>query len=305
MATLLTAIKGSSGVIGVLGTISNSVSISYFIGKIRSNGQSANSEGSKLRLYILLSVFDLLVCVLAVGISIAVNIPASDLYKADVAMTLFKVCVFITGFITSLLAVIAAVNVASPLYIVDRKAIYVSVLVFGVIVLIFKTFYNLFAGTIDGYTTENVVLPTEFLIFTWLFLMVIFSNALSIINICQTSSQSASGVKARREAVTVIMLSALFCVCNIGSFAVYGLGLFFKDVYIKTHKYHLELVFNILLLPLNSACNPVVYLARRTDTRAYATVMRRKITGCGVSMKKWVESAANHETGQKSCSNSN
>merc|ERR1712176_706807 len=82
----------------------------------------------------------------------------------------------------------------------------------------------------------------------------------------------------RKAAITVAFISLIYFLCNIGFLVTTGAIVF--DVQAKWLD-NIELgMILFLLIPLNSACNPVVYLIRKADMRAHVRGLWGRLTEC-------------------------
>jgi hypothetical protein len=85
----------------------------------------------------------------------------------------------------------------------------------------------------------------------------------------------------KREAtITVGILSILYCTLNIGFLVEFGTSIFKCKMYEycpKKREPHIEMINMFVLLPLNSACNPIVYFARNAEMRKFLIKVCGKI----------------------------
>ena len=82
----------------------------------------------------------------------------------------------------------------------------------------------------------------------------------------------------RRATITVMMISVIYCVCNIGLVIIYGATAPWKFYY--SIPVQLIDISYYILLPLNSACNPVVYLMRKEEMRSHVRTLLGRLAGC-------------------------
>ena len=121
------------------------------------------------------------------------------------------------------------------------------------------------------YETWSTVLSNIIvLMFAGLFLTVILAN---VISCCTWQSSHAENKDIKRNAtITVAILSSIYCFCNAGGISIIVLYLHApKTLYSIPHV--LWLMSAYILLPLNSMCNPVVYLIRKEDMRYHVKAL--------------------------------
>ena len=260
-----TYLSTMAGLVAVTGTISNTLSLSYFIHLRHTTSQSQASGNSSLRLtrnlFMALNSFDLTLCVFLFLCSIrgAVN-------NDEIMLACYIICMLAsqtTGFITCVLSVTRAINLWKPFYIFHRTMVYVFILVFVLITLVLVTLSYLVdeAGKIS---IKKVFLVTLAIIYV----IVISINTLSIRKLLGNPNIS-HGNEIRKATVTVAILSVVYCFFNTG-FIVYLAKISFvrQETYESCSPwFHQVNVF--VLLPLNSACNPVVYFIRKVEMRKY------------------------------------
>jgi hypothetical protein len=108
-----------------------------------------------------------------------------------------------------------------------------------------------------------------------LFVIVIISNFICMVKLCRTRPERIAAA-TRHATFTVGIISVLYCVCN-GGF-VYD-----RVSYAITHVLPSSLAsiaFHSILLPLNSACNPVVYFVRKADMRLHLINKWKAVHSC-------------------------
>jgi hypothetical protein len=120
------------------------------------------------------------------------------------------------------------------------------------------------------------------------FIIVVSTNLLSIANLLLNPNIRQDG-GLRHATITVAILSVLYCFFNVGfliylgqiSFSPHG-GFRIPD------EFHQLVVF--ILLPLNSASNPLVYFTRKVQMRTYLRELWGKLIGVCTSRSKFQES---------------
>ena len=262
---LLGTFIGPSLLITVFGTVTNLLSLSYFIKQRNSNNRQSRTEIINNHLFITLNVFDILVCVfLSAYILAGINEYGSTVH--NVCLATFGGAVQTTGFITCLLSVIRAISIIRPRHHLNVKLLVGTFIIYSAMMLYLNV------KLIQKNITTTFI---HFSIYTGLFIVVILSNILCIIKL--THSKVATW---KREAtITMGILSAVYCVFNIGFQVYYGLFLFkcgLRDVVCTSPLF--EEICMFVLLPMNSASNPVVYFLRNREMRRYLKNVWRKMT---------------------------
>ena len=261
---LLGTFIGPSVLITVFGTVTNLLSLSYFISQRNSNNRQSSTEIINNHLFITLNVFDILVCVfLSAFILAGINDYGSIVHI--VCRGTFIVAVQTTGFITCLLSVIRAISIICPRHQLNVKVLVGTFIIYSTLML-----YLNFKLLQKNITTTIV----HFSIYTGIFVAVILSNILCIIKL----AHSKVATWKREATITMGILSAVYCVFNIGFQVYYGLFLFkcgLRDVVCTSPIF--EEICMFVLLPMNSASNPVVYFLRNSEMRRYLKNLWRKM----------------------------
>ena len=262
---LLGTFIGPSLLITVFGTVTNLLSLSYFTKQRNFNNRQSSTEIINNRLFIALNVFDILVCVFLSAFILA-GIYEYGSTAHNVFRAIFIVAVQTTGFITCLLSVIRAISIIRP-----RHQLNVKVLA-GTFIIYSTTMLYLNYKLIQKNITATIV---HFSIYTGLFIVVILSNVLCIVKLADSKVASWK----REATITMGILSTVYCVFNIGFQVYYGLFLFkcgLRDVVCTSPIF--EEICMFVLLPMNSASNPVVYFLRNREMRRYLKNVWRKMT---------------------------
>ena len=190
-----------------------------------------------------------------------------------------------TYFVTCLLSFRRVLNLLLPLYQVKRKSLNIAMVFFLLLLATLEICFWALEQKFDE--DNNPIEKSRSLIRVALILVIILSNILSFMKL-RKSFTLDNHKRTRYATVTVAILSGIFCACNIGP--MIGSGIYAFDV----EKYHsmddsfsLRDIFYSILVPLNSACNPVVYITRRSDMRNFfVTKWRRVKEKCGCSSKE-------------------
>ena len=256
---------GPSVLITVFGTASNLLSLSYFITQRNFNNRKSRTEIINNRLFIVLNVFDILVCIFLLAILLFKIL--SDVQSKWLMMIVpFNVAVQTTGFITCLLSAIRTISVVRPRHHLNVKAIIVGIILNCGMVVYLNS---------DLSRKNSSISIARFLILSGLFIVVIFCNILCVAKLVYSKVASWK----REASITMGILSAIYCVLNIGFLVTYGFKVFkcgFKESHCSLLTF--EDISLFVLLPMNSASNPVVYFLRNTEMRKYLSNIWRKMT---------------------------
>ena len=270
-----------SAVINLGGTASNIFSLYFFI--------HTNNGSLGTRLLMLLNTLDLCVCLTAL-FSFAgqyfheIN-QCWDYLSASLNV-LYGVFLECTGFVTCLLSLCRTICMCFPFYNINKRAVAISTVVFVLTTVLREggarvSYYVLIAANSTDilyfYMDASSSLAVANL--SLMIVIVAVSTVVSVVKLTVTSEKynERSAENIKKATVTVVILSILFCIFNIFYIIITGymISVSFADGKNAT-VYYLALWFAI---PLNSACNPFVYLSRKPDMRAFAMkTMRRKAT---------------------------
>ena len=266
----------ASGMIGVVGTLTNLLSLSYFL------RHDSRSMGS--RLLILLNTFDLFVCISATGVVVFFNMSNESSGATQTALDkttdafklLFRISTQCTGFTTCLLSITRTISFIKPFYRVNQLGIAAASAVHATVIAAIETLIIVLHWTQSpkfarAMNSMNVV---ELIVLSLVFLLVVCSNIFSVVRlkIVVKSQESMAGIN-QRATITVFILSVLFCSFNVTFIATYFCFVFNLPIN--------ETVYWIafwLALPLNSACNPLVYIWRKEHMRTYLRREWRRVT---------------------------
>ena len=245
--------------IAIFGIASNALSLSYFACDIKSNRRSRNGENRTTKLFATLNVFDLLVSMTA-SLALIMNLTDYEMIYS-VFYGFMIIFVNVTSFLTCLLATVRAIHLVFPLYAIKWKAVSISIAVW-------------FAITMP----VQFLLPchSSFFLLPTLFLIVVVVNVVSLAKLCQSQSTHTETRDAKRRAtITVAIVSVIFCVLNVGFLVAFYCNSF--DVELPST---FALTADFILLPLNSACNPLVYIIRKEDMRSHVKSLWRRLGEC-------------------------
>ena len=283
-------IFGVSVLIAIFGTISNSLSLSYFIGLIRSTSRvhRGNTGCLTTKLFAALNIFDLMVSVSSTFVVVVLLFFENVAWLMEAAAFILRTSLYATTFLTCLLAVVRTINLTFPLYIINWTAVEGSILVYNVFIIILQLVYLLrfvksISKAIDMDTLFAVFFNIELFILVSVFLIVVVSNIVSLGKLYLAQSEKTTTWRTTRKAtVTVAIISAIYCICNITYIVV--MGITSCTMITEDYALHKKLVPNelmnisyFILLPLNSAVNPVIYLTRKADMRSYVENLSEKL----------------------------
>ena len=114
----------------------------------------------------------------------------------------------------------------------------------------------------------------QFSILAGVYLIVVLVNVITLVKL-NFSPASLKRTWKRKATITVVIISIVFCVCNVGAIIVYGAEIFWDSsmpIEVMDISYY-------ILLPLNSACNPVVYLMRKEEMRSHVRHLWGRLAG--------------------------
>ena len=263
--------------ITLLGTVTNCLSLCYFITKINRSATQTRTlrkaDSITPKLFLVLNVFDFFVIV-STALKFFAYIFYRDCVFDYVSTAVFQVSIIATSFLTCLLAVIRAINVKFPFYLIKWRLVKVSIVVFSLFTAAIRSLalYRIYS---ENDRDNKNLYRIEFLILGSLFLLVVAANLLAMAQLGIARSQAETQRATRKATITVALISGLYCVCNIGFLVTFSISQFTSRVVSKS----LVNAFFFILLPLNSACNPGIYLLRTADMRAYLLGLPGRFTG--------------------------
>ena len=221
----------------------------------------------------------------------------------EICKTVLRISVYMTGFLTCLLAVVRAIQLVFPLsiHIVYWGAVTVSIAIYSIFLVVLEIFYlqqivstneTVFINYLEDSESSSGILykvfvTIEFITLSGVLIVVVLANAVSLIKVHLSHSLHRETEAAKRKAtITVGIISVIYCVCNIGfvvTVFIHGYSLWSFLVPVPRG---LKEVSYWILLPLNSACNPVVYLIRKEDMRSYVRELWCKFSKCSCWKKR-------------------
>ena len=255
-----------SVLITVFGTVTNLLSLSYFITQRHLNNRKSRTEIINNHLFIVLNVFDILVCIFLSALLLSFRYDIDEGDVQETLLLLFVLAVQTTGFITCLLSVIRAISIIRPTHHLNIKAIAGTTILYSGIMIYLNIQYN----------ARNVkATMIHFTIYTALFIAVVLCNV-----VCMVKLALSKVASWKREAtITMGIFSAVYCIFNIGFLVFYGFHVFVCGIQETVClSVTFEAISMYILLPMNSASNPVVYFLRNREMRRYLKNVWRKMT---------------------------
>ena len=242
-----------------IGTMTNMASLIYFIKK------GEKSLGDKLLLT--LNRVDLLLCITAAIVSSSMLL--APLYLTDLLVAYLCV-VDGTSYATCLLSVTRAIGIASPFYKIRGKLLIAVGGTFFVVMELAASLVPNFCSHYD-YVVKDIA-TARIAITLAIILAVLCATAVSVYKLTKkdiTQEETEGTARSNKKATwTVVILSTLFIVfnsINIGTTA----HLFIHGIYGMDYKSPWFRFGTLIAIPLNSAINPIVYIVRKSDMRAF------------------------------------
>ena len=258
-------------VLSFLGTVANVASLVYFIKK------GKKSIGDKLLM--LLNSLDLLMCFMAAILSFMILIDHGIFF----VMIVYLLVLDGTSYTTCLLSVTRAIGIANPFYKIRGKLL----VIVGIFVYIAMELsahlipFLIFALAGKGDYIQNEVIRAKIVMTSIIILMVLCATVVSVYKLTRNGiSEGTEGTTGNNERAswTVVILSTLFFVFNV---IVIVLSIILISEFAKETKStvatNLQYVGVLLLAPLNSTINPIIYFIRRSDMREFFAKSFRKM----------------------------
>ena len=272
-----------SGVVAVTGSVTNALSLSFFIRK------AARSLSN--RIFIFLNIFDLLVCLFSVGLVVFGHCKGHKLcgYKSPLAKfsdAVVHLSAESTAFATCVQSVTRTISLCFPFYLIQKKALTIAAITFLVqevfrYVLRFYI-YNRRVSDVELYRRYDSVAMIALL--SIVILTNLFSSMLSVwklsgsrrkLRIAPANGNVAHRTKTNQKAtVTILIISILFCFFN----AIFCITMYFETIEGRdTHRLDTSPTLLLVLygfsfglaVPLNSAINPIIYFTRKREMTKY------------------------------------
>ena len=251
--------------IAIFGTVANSLTLSYFNSLIKSQDSSRNSGASMAKLFAALNFFDLLVCVSSTCEFLLIIFVYNDVPSEVFRKSVTRISVLMTGFITCLLALLRGIHLVLPFHIINWRAVKVSIIVYGFMITALRVFYLQNYVISDESFVISAVETVQFFVLAGTFQILVLFIGVCLVKLC-CSSELHNDVQESKATTTIVILSVVYCLCHLGSVIVYGREKFLNSSSMPLGQVDISYY---ILLPLNSACNPVVYFIRERDVRSY------------------------------------
>ena len=278
----------ASAVLCLLGTLNNAASIVYFVKK------QGRSIGDKLLM--LLNSLDLLLCILAMMMSIfgfihyvlmdSLSREANERFQTILHLSMVLHIAFIDGtaYATCLLSVTRTIGIAFPFYQVKGKLLVkTGIIVFivmelsdpaasvAIAVLAPQSHVSVRLSIILNYLIGRIV-TTSLLI-----LVVVSATVVAVYKLTRENLRGGEGRVSRNNRInrntrkvtwTVVILSTLFFFFNSIFLGITAFVVLFQskgDVSVDMALFGGAFI----AIPLNSAINPIVYMVRKSDMRQF------------------------------------
>ena len=196
----------------------------------------------------------------------------------------FEVFFDLTGFVTCLISVTRMIKVLRPFYSISGTGVAASFLIYCLCSFAREGVQAYLSYHVS--LTSNVGIQKYHLLFicagTTLNVIFVFFSTVVTAQWLLTKSKVNSNISENRRyaTLTVIVLSGVFCFINTTGICLAVIA-YFKNVKGNIHNSKSALRFanyvNLIIL-LNSAVNPIVYLARKKDMRIHISNTLRKVT---------------------------
>ena len=267
-------------ILSSVGSVTNTLSLSYF------TNIANKSLGD--RILILLNSLDLSVCFLTlVDVIYRTWLKFYNdqitVYKIEAVLDAVYYFVFTesTGFATCLLSLTRAISLCFPFYSINPVAVtYGTILYFVFLILKQSILLGLQMSTYSSWEEEfdekfgDVSKIITFFTMIIFVVIVLISNSLTGYKLVFSRDEAINqGTNTRRAGITVFILSSLFLFFNLLYIAVGGIMIVFSDAVNSFHPNDLRTFLMQTVMqfsvPINSACNPIVYFCRKARMRAY------------------------------------
>ena len=271
-------------VIAVTGILTNSLSLSYFLIK--------EKEGLTSRMFILLNVFDLLLSVVgSVSGVVLILDPGNDceggkFLAKTILRHLFITIIHATTWATVLICTTRAVKVCAPFYRIKVRRLLVATVIYSVyrvLLFAFRTITQSYPPLREDSEFQTIVLRanlSEGILVTNSILLVVIGTTIALSTVLLKvggSIPEQNLERNKRAAVTVIILSVVMFICNIPTQILITIKWINPNANVwgvtcensDDNDYEQANALSILLLPLNSALNPIIYFSRKEDMRSY------------------------------------
>ncbi|KAL5252406.1 hypothetical protein ACHWQZ_G015243 [Mnemiopsis leidyi] len=268
MDIIITISSGMVSSFGIAGAVCN---MTYFRSE---KYQLHTAETSTRHLYKMLNMFDFAVCASTLFFLLhGTLLLFPEEFKIPsgyyVFYTVMNVSVDIAGFLTCMLVVARFINTVWSSYLLDCFAMTIAVVIFGAVAAGTETGPYIFS------TNYHTAFVLKFLLLSLIFIVVMGLNLVTLTKLKSVQSEEHNVEERKQTTHTVMLLSILYCLFNFGNLVVLVNN-------IVGDKFNLPERFRIIsiyvILPLKSACNPVLYFARNEEMRMWMSNQWRKLT---------------------------
>ena len=269
-----------SAITATFGTITNAMSLSYFVMKIRSCTLTKNRDASSTKLFVALNVFDLLLSVSALTLFTSFKMYDGYTTFRIVSCLMYYISLYGTSYLTCVLAMVRAICFIFPFHLIKWLLVLVSMGIYSAVLMaaLLTTWLSCYSHHSSCRAIHAVSTHVRLFIVVVIFLVVLASNAIAVGKLFFSQSETeADNAGKRRATITVGIISAIYCTCNIGFIVIQGIYLYSPSSY-QNIPTVFEEMFIYILLPLNSALNPLVYMTRNRDMRIYLYTLWRRLT---------------------------
>ena len=255
------------------GATANALSLSYFLKKENKN------LGDQI--LVLLNSLDLMMCALTfVDVICRSWLEDKVINSPELFWVLQSLYYFVfsesTAFTTCLLSVIRSISLTFPFYSLNKRAVqYGTILYFlyllsrEVTLLVLQICYEL----------KDITDNSDMISFCTLILIlsiVLISNSVTgykLLFLRDRTPRVNSGANTKRAGVTVFILSSFFIFFNLLYIVMGGITIFYREIIdgLQYNDYRVILAESVIQfsIPLNSACNPIIYFCRKATMRDY------------------------------------
>ena len=271
-------------VVNTIGIIANCLSLSYFIKR--------ENKGLPNRLFMLLNSCDLAVCLVYDLHMIALlNLRLRSIYETPDYFMIFESIFYLffdcTGFATCLISVTRTIKVCRPFYSIKGAWISVSFLFFFLCSFGREFTYRYLMAIFSPEDQDAVIKYHQLTVplgITINVIAVFISTIVAAYWLLKKSTVSSNNsANSRYATVTIITLSTVFCCLNATFITIYGIMLCVTlgpIQWTETWNVFLVILFPMIMY-LNSAINPTIYLARKEE-------MRRHVSETWQNLKKFM-----------------
>ena len=220
----------------------------------------------------ILNVLDLGVCVLTVIVQIfrvsrLVTKRRTHATIEDVTESIYTIFTENTGFAMLLLSVTRCISVSLPMYRIRGLYVAISAGMF----IVYTATREITLILVDRFAGEsyNPKVHVTFMVggVGLLIVLVSVANIISVINLLKSDNLAEQSREAGFQAtVTIVILSALFCVLN----TMYCAAVAFHTFLNININRNFAIWFGVFYaVPINSTLNPMIYFWRKTEMNTY------------------------------------